>query len=368
MTKQFIKFEDLKKEILLEASKTRYPAGMFWNFHPDPKDDKNNHRGVIDFYYAVDNNQNKDGKHEEAIKTYIKNTLKVEKPNDITFDYSGVESPTEITSQKFNKDYTLKRIRMPFGINPTSDAKAIKEKLQKYFKEKLREFTENAKLYTSCELRDTSGEFYKNQKDDTEAAVNLIDDMIHNPNKFSGYKTLEQRLQEIKNMSTGEFVHQYASQGPIQAFIAKKIFDLINDRRAAKKKEKEEKGKKPERSSPGFKEELMDQDKNLYSNKDQQRINFPCKLTQANRTREIKIDDYIIHNEMGYLIKPENVENPNLGTVDFDKNTNTIKFTADQSVQPTNDRQTAKFKLNLFYNNVPSGFAFITISIDPKKK
>jgi len=222
--KQYMKFEDFKREFLLEAKKGRFPVGIYWSFHKDPKDEENKKKGIVDFYIALDNkiDDKLKEKHNKAIDEIIK---KIKEGRDgIKFHNDTIEQ----IKYEFENEYSLKRITIPFTFDSNLSETEDLNKIKDFVKTTLKPYTQNIKVYTSTELTDRSNKSFTEQSDAQEKAIEYIDDMINHPEKFGGYKTISQHLDDIKDMSTMEFVHKYASDGPIAAFLAKQIFNLWN--------------------------------------------------------------------------------------------------------------------------------------------
>lgn len=239
--KQYMKFEDFKREFLLEAKKGRFPVGIYWSFHKDPKDEENKKKGIVDFYIALDNkiDDKLKEKHNKAIDEIIK---KIKGGSDsITFRNDSKEQ----IQHEFDKEYSLNRITIPFEFKSTLSEKEDLNKIKDFVKSTVKLSTQNIKVYTFSELTDpNSNKAFTERSDAQEKAIEYIDDMINHPEKFGGYKTVAQHLDEIKDMTTMEFVHKYASDGPLEALAAKLIFNGINKLRDMYKNSKDEKNRR----------------------------------------------------------------------------------------------------------------------------
>lgn len=240
-----MRFDDFKREILLEAKKGgKFPGGIFWAFKPDSNDTKNKKRGELNFYIAL--YKNAKGKtmddHDQAIMNILMN-VKRSAVEGLEFDDKNNIEPAQTIDHEFSKEYELKHITCPFSISMTDKYEANFKKIKQYVKGEIRKYTQRAKLYTATELTN-DGEPYETSDEDEEAAINYIDDMINNPDKFGGYETVAQSLDKIKDMSDMEFIDKYASKGPVEAWIAKKILDGINKWRDNRKEKKDTEKKK----------------------------------------------------------------------------------------------------------------------------
>ena len=290
-TKRYMKFNDFK-QLILEANKAKYKGGFYWAFRCPDK--KNPNDWVVNFYLAWQTSEKKE-ESKQVFQKWINNTRSG--INSSLMDgWNEIEKITVLKT--IQKEYVL--ANCTYGFKVVSDEE-IKTDLKTIKSEWKRLVTSQAGdkdtcVYTYTELKDCS-----DKEEEEEKAEGLVDKMINSPDKFSGYETLSQRLEKIKNMGTGEFVEKYASYGPIEAFIFKKIFDGISkvvDTRKQKKADKEEATRKAEEDA----KEAEEREK-----KEQEKENNPPKwndklekmvVIQANEIKSIELKDCIDNYEL----------------------------------------------------------------------